>query len=243
MGHIPQSEYAGYQVHPYAYSQYIKGAKPVLMDFLQQGEDWGGTSKVDYDELYRRAKENELKAYYIPDKDLYNRIYEGYGGQGSPSGFHRGDEIFMSTTPENIPSTLAHETGHEYFGHKYETGGQSSVPELTQYQKADRALLGLLPSFQEYAFRPSYVKMKPEMKKRFKSRKEYNERMEKLNYNPLFADAPFEKFDEKMVGSADYVLKERLTTNWTQTDKGWKKTKDIPLPIKDKSNQKPFYIF
>ena len=86
MGHIPQSEYAGYQVHPYAYSQYIKGAKPVLMDFLQQGEDWGGTSKVDYDELYRRAKENELKAYYIPDKDLYNRIYEGYGGQGSPSG-------------------------------------------------------------------------------------------------------------------------------------------------------------
>jgi len=261
MGHprVPESEYAGYRVHPYAYSQYIKGAKPVLMDFLEQGEDWGGISTAgmqdgqpqqlnSYDELYRRAAENELKAYYIDDKDLYDKIYAGYFQKPntSSSGFHSGDDIFMSGKPENAAYTLAHETGHEFFGHAYEGNKTSSVPELTKYQKLDRALLGFLPSFNEYAFRPDYIPMKPEMKRNFNSRASYNKRMRDKKYNPLFADAPFGKFGGKMEETADPTLQERITTSYTEMPDGkFIKTKDVPEPKEREAGRstKPWYVF
>lgn len=201
-------DYSRYQYDPSLLSEFYESAKPALLDFVKQRGRHGGETQHGVEDMYSRLAAGKLKAYGLPD-ELYDQERGDVNLTGGSGGFHRGDEIFTKGTGGG--RGIAHEFGHELYGHK---AGKRGVPELSPYQKLDRKLKGWLPSFSKYGERPNIMPIKNRAGySSFDSREQYNQRMREGEYNPQFADAPFEVLEEAMWNLQNQGTKDAMLSN------------------------------
>ena len=206
-------DYSRYQYDPSLLSEFYESAKPALLDFTKQRGRHGGVVQHSVEDMYKRLAAGKLKAYALP-KELYQQERgEANLLTGGSGGFHRGDEIF--TKGIGGDRGIAHEFGHELYGHRAGTRG---VPKLNPYQKLDRKLKGWLPSLSKYGERPSIIPIKNrEGYSSFDSREQYNQRMREGNYHPQFADAPFEVLEKAMWNLQDQSTKDAMLSIGLET--------------------------
>lgn len=210
--HLPR-----YQYDPELLAKFTENARPALLDFVKQQDRYGGEARRSVDDIVNRVKNQELKAYAVPEQ-MYGEIRGDTGGLSS-GGFHWGNEIYMKGTGGS--SGIAHELGHELYGHK---GTSESVPKMNWYNKLDRKLKGWLPSFSKYAERPKFTSIDNTARRQdayssFSDRDQYNQRMRTGDYNPKFADAPFDHLGSKMWELQDQATKDAMLSNVLRTVK------------------------
>ena len=210
--HLPR-----YQYDPELLAKFTENARPALLDFVQQQNRWGGDPDRSVDDISERIRSQELQAYAVPE-DMYGQIRGDTGGLSS-GGFHSGNQIYMKGTGGS--GGIAHELGHELYGHR---GGSDSVPKMNWYNKLDRKLKGWLPSFSKYAERPRLTSIENTPRREsaymnFSDRTGYNERMKSGDYNPKFADAPFDHLSNAMWNLQDQPTRDAMLSKVLRTVK------------------------
>ena len=209
--HLPR-----YQYDPELLAKFTENARPALLDFVKQQNKWGGDPDRSVDEISERIRSQDLQAYAVPE-EMYGKI-RGTGGLSS-GGFHAGNQIYMKGT--GGCGGIAHELGHELYGH---AEGSESVPKMNWYNKLDRKLKGWLPSFSKYAERPRFTSIENTPRREsaymnFSDRTGYNERMKSGDYNPKFADAPFDHLSNAMWNLQDQPTRDAMLSKVLRTVK------------------------
>tara|TARA_R110000744_G_scaffold40374_6_gene91614 strand:- start:8789 stop:9568 length:780 start_codon:yes stop_codon:yes gene_type:complete len=205
-----------YQYDPGLLTQFTQNARPALLDFIKQQNRYGGSSERSVNSMVDRVSSQDLKAYALPENQYNNMRGESNLSSG---GFHKGDEIFLKGKYGD--RGIGHELGHELYGHAEDS---ESVPKMNWYNKADRLLKGWLPSFSKYAERPSYTSISNTKRRRagydkFENRGNYNQRMRTGEYNPKFADAPFDYLQKSMWDMQDKETTDAMLSNVLSTVK------------------------